>query len=90
LIFGFLIAVQKDSYKSTGCFDLTCSGFVQIATEFALGSIVGPYSAKFNQQYELHVGIFWVIITCLIDYSHISIQLFYSIYHIPCLYMLVL
>ncbi|XP_024634824.1 uncharacterized protein [Medicago truncatula] len=44
-------AWTKDSYQSTGCFDLTCSGFVQIATEFALGSTVEPYSARFNQQY---------------------------------------
>jgi hypothetical protein len=59
LIYGFLIVVQQDSYHTTGCFDLTCKGFVQIASEIALGSTVGPYSSQFNQQYEINVGIFW-------------------------------
>jgi len=76
LINGFLIVVQQDSYHTTGCFDLTCQGFVQIASEIALGSTVGPYSSHFNQQYEINVGIFWVIITCVfLDYSYISIEL---------------
>ncbi|WJX35342.1 hypothetical protein P8452_23349 [Trifolium repens] len=48
----------KDSYKSTGCFDLTCHGFVQIATEFAIGSNLAPYSRPFNQQYEINIGLF--------------------------------
>jgi hypothetical protein len=77
--------VQKDSYNSTGCFDLTCHGFVQIASEFAIGSSIGPYSSPFNQQYEINVGIFWVMIIyvfiikknnlCVLNYSHISIEL---------------
>ncbi|RHN70430.1 putative neprosin [Medicago truncatula] len=50
---------MQDSYHTTGCFDLTCQGFVQIASEIALGSTVGPYSSQFNQQYEINVGIFW-------------------------------
>jgi hypothetical protein len=65
LIFGFLIVIQKDSYKSTGCFDLTCHGFVQIATEFAIGSNLAPYSRPFNQQYEINIGLFQVMITCV-------------------------
>ncbi|XP_004501796.1 protein neprosin-like [Cicer arietinum] len=48
----------KDSYKTTGCFDVTCQGFVQISSEMALGSTLQPYSAPFNQQYEINVGIF--------------------------------
>ncbi|XP_073225363.1 protein neprosin-like isoform X2 [Cicer arietinum] len=48
----------RDSYKSSGCFDLTCHGFVQISSEMALGASLGPYSSSFNQQYEINVGIF--------------------------------
>ncbi|GAU31340.1 hypothetical protein TSUD_315500 [Trifolium subterraneum] len=55
----FFVAWTKDSYNSTGCFDLTCHGFVQTSSEFALGSSLGPYSSPFNQQYEINVGIFW-------------------------------
>jgi len=73
LIYDFLVVVQQDSYHTTGCFDLTCKGFVQIASDIALGSTVGPYSSQFNQQYEINVGIFWVMITY---YSHISIELY--------------
>ncbi|GAU31341.1 hypothetical protein TSUD_315510 [Trifolium subterraneum] len=53
-----MINRSKDSYKSTGCFDLTCHGFVQIATEVAIGSHLGPYSRPFDQQYEINIGLF--------------------------------
>ncbi|XP_045802203.1 uncharacterized protein LOC123895757 [Trifolium pratense] len=48
----------KDSYKSTGCFDLTCPGFVQVSKEVAIGSHLGPYSHPFDQQYEINIGLF--------------------------------
>jgi len=55
--------VQKDTYKSTGCFDLTCKGFVQTNKGIALGATLGPVSSPHQQQYEINVGIFQVIIT---------------------------
>ncbi|GAU31344.1 hypothetical protein TSUD_315540, partial [Trifolium subterraneum] len=47
----------KDTYKSTGCFDLTCSGFVQTNKAVGLGGAIGPISS-FHQQYELNYGIY--------------------------------
>ncbi|WJX41530.1 hypothetical protein P8452_28871 [Trifolium repens] len=47
----------KDTYKSTGCFDLTCSGFVQTNKGVGLGGAIGPISS-FHQQYELNYGIY--------------------------------
>ncbi|KAE8698431.1 oleosin 1-like [Hibiscus syriacus] len=48
----------KDSYKTTGCFDLTCSGFVLTGTEIALGGAIEPISSHFGQQYKITVGIY--------------------------------
>ena len=51
--------LQRDSYRSTGCFDLTCSGFVQTG-QVALGASIGPISSFYGKQYVLNVGIFQV------------------------------
>ncbi|KAJ1430342.1 hypothetical protein SESBI_07833 [Sesbania bispinosa] len=48
----------KDSYRSTGCFDLTCSGFVQTGTQIALGAPVRSVSSESGQQYIFDAGIF--------------------------------
>ncbi|KAK2445760.1 hypothetical protein QL285_016654 [Trifolium repens] len=48
----------KDTYKSTGCFDLTCSGFVQTNKGVGLGGVIGPISSYHHQQYELNYGIY--------------------------------
>jgi hypothetical protein len=53
--------MQKDTYKSTGCFDLTCSGFVQTNKGVGLGGVIGPISSYHHQQYELNYGIYLVI-----------------------------
>ncbi|KAF8023247.1 hypothetical protein BT93_F0678 [Corymbia citriodora subsp. variegata] len=47
-----------DGSVSTGCFDLTCSGFVQTNSEVALGSAVSPVSSDGGEQYQISVGIF--------------------------------
>ncbi|XP_017420883.1 uncharacterized protein LOC108330827 [Vigna angularis] len=47
----------RDSYRSTGCFDLTCSGFVQTG-QVALGASIGPVSLFYREQYDINVGIF--------------------------------
>ncbi|KAF8023249.1 LOW QUALITY PROTEIN: hypothetical protein BT93_F0680 [Corymbia citriodora subsp. variegata] len=47
-----------DGSISTGCFDLTCSGFVQTNPEVALGSAVGPISSDGGEQYQISVGMF--------------------------------
>jgi len=63
--------MQKDTYKSTGCFDLTCKGFVQTNKNIALGATLGPVSIPSHQQYEINVGIFRVMITCMCVLIHI-------------------
>ncbi|CAL5204839.1 unnamed protein product [Lathyrus oleraceus] len=52
-------AWTRDSYHTTGCFDVTCAGFVHVGSSTALGATVGPYSSQFNQQYEIAIGIYW-------------------------------
>ena len=52
--------VQTDSYRSTGCFDVICPGFVQTG-QVALGASIGPISSIMGPQYELNVGLFLVI-----------------------------
>ncbi|XP_003603111.3 uncharacterized protein [Medicago truncatula] len=54
----FFVYWTKDTYKSTGCFDLTCKGFVQTNKDIALGATLGPVSVPSHQQYEINVGIF--------------------------------
>ena len=51
--------MQRDSYRSTGCFDLTCSGFVQTG-HVVLGGTIGPISARWGPQYDINVGLFLV------------------------------
>jgi len=51
--------VQRDSYRSTGCFDLTCSGFVQTG-QVVLGGAVNPISSRWGKQYAINVGMFLV------------------------------
>ncbi|XP_022728857.1 uncharacterized protein LOC111284469 [Durio zibethinus] len=47
-----------DAYKKTGCFDLTCSGFVQTSRDFALGGAIDSWSSKSGRQYYITVGIY--------------------------------
>ncbi|EXB66901.1 hypothetical protein L484_019539 [Morus notabilis] len=46
-----------DAYKSTGCFDLTCTGFVQTNPKIALGTALGPISSDGGPQYQFTVSI---------------------------------
>ncbi|KAK7311406.1 hypothetical protein RJT34_09536 [Clitoria ternatea] len=48
---------MRDSYRSTGCFDLTCPGFIQTG-QVALGAAIAPVSSRFGPQYEINIGIF--------------------------------
>ncbi|OMO86608.1 hypothetical protein COLO4_21019 [Corchorus olitorius] len=47
-----------DAYRKTGCFDLTCSGFVQTSRKYALGAAFPNISSEFGPQYYLPVGIY--------------------------------
>ncbi|MBA0827458.1 hypothetical protein Goarm_012240 [Gossypium armourianum] len=50
--------LQKDSYKTTGCFDLQCSGFIQTSSKIALGAAISPISMELGQQYYITIGIY--------------------------------
>ncbi|XP_028791311.1 uncharacterized protein LOC114747190 [Neltuma alba] len=49
----------SDSYKSTGCYDLLCSGFVQLDAGIAVGSRITPLSVygDANSQYGITIMI---------------------------------
>ncbi|GLU01489.1 hypothetical protein SLE2022_187960 [Rubroshorea leprosula] len=48
----------KDAYNQTGCFDLTCSGFIQTSSHVALGAAIEPCSSTSGPQYYIPIGIF--------------------------------
>ncbi|KAH9799844.1 AslB [Citrus sinensis] len=47
----------RDAYKSTGCFDLTCTGFVQTGTQIALGASISPWSSTAGPQYYIPIAM---------------------------------
>ncbi|KAJ0013260.1 hypothetical protein Pint_20382 [Pistacia integerrima] len=47
-----------DGSKATGCFDLTCPGFVQTSKEIALGAAICPISVANCLPYEITIYIF--------------------------------
>ncbi|KAF9613519.1 hypothetical protein IFM89_008436 [Coptis chinensis] len=47
-----------DSSTKTGCFDLTCSGFVQTSHEIALGASIDPVSSRFGNQYKISIYLY--------------------------------
>ncbi|KAG9441277.1 hypothetical protein H6P81_017131 [Aristolochia fimbriata] len=49
---------QADCYMNTGCFNTFCPGFVQIDTQFPLGTVIKPLSEFKGTQYEIHVDVF--------------------------------
>jgi len=51
--------VQRDSYRSTGCFNLNCPGFVQTG-QVVLGGKIEPISSHWGPQYDINVGMFLV------------------------------
>ncbi|TXG74297.1 hypothetical protein EZV62_002876 [Acer yangbiense] len=48
----------KDSYKTTGCFDITCAGFVQTNPKLALGVGLHPVSISGGLQSYVPIGIY--------------------------------
>ncbi|KAJ0047984.1 hypothetical protein Pint_15659 [Pistacia integerrima] len=47
-----------DGSKATGCFDLTCPGFVQTIKEIALGAAIYPISVANGLPYQISIYIF--------------------------------
>ncbi|KAH0713027.1 hypothetical protein KY289_008986 [Solanum tuberosum] len=48
----------NDGSKETGCFDLTCPGFVQISHEIALGAAIYPISTQYGLPYSITIYIY--------------------------------
>ncbi|XP_062174865.1 protein neprosin-like [Alnus glutinosa] len=45
----------SDAYQATGCYNLLCSGFVQINNEIAMGASVYPISGYGSSQYDINI-----------------------------------
>ncbi|XP_006289252.2 uncharacterized protein LOC17882439 [Capsella rubella] len=52
------ISWTKDGYKTTGCINLLCSGFVQTTKSFALGAVIEPVSSSSRTQYIITISVF--------------------------------
>uniref|UniRef100_A0A5B7AS45 Neprosin PEP catalytic domain-containing protein n=1 Tax=Davidia involucrata TaxID=16924 RepID=A0A5B7AS45_DAVIN len=45
----------SDAYQATGCYNLLCSGFIQINNEIALGASIYPVSGYSGSQYDISI-----------------------------------
>ncbi|KAI3878976.1 hypothetical protein MKX03_000752 [Papaver bracteatum] len=71
--FGYWTA---DGHKQTGCFNVLCSGFVQVDIDIPLGAVIEPLSVYGKDDYYLHfkvyrdpqTGNWWLITTHTIGY----------------------
>ena len=55
----FFIYWTADGYNATGCYNLSCSGFVQTNNSWAIGgAIPTPYSTTGGAQYSLEVAFY--------------------------------
>lgn len=44
-----------DSYQATGCYNLLCSGFIQVNSEIAMGATIYPVSKYEGFQYDISI-----------------------------------
>ncbi|KAK9087676.1 hypothetical protein Syun_030070 [Stephania yunnanensis] len=47
----------SDAYQETGCYNLLCSGFVQINHEIAIGASISPVSSMSSNQFDITILI---------------------------------
>ncbi|PKA57427.1 hypothetical protein AXF42_Ash013615 [Apostasia shenzhenica] len=45
----------SDAYQATGCYNLLCSGFIQVSNEIAIGASIYPLSGYGAPQYDINV-----------------------------------
>jgi hypothetical protein len=50
-----------DAYRTTGCINHICPGFIQTSKKVALGADVQPLSQRGGQQYQMSIRIDHVI-----------------------------
>ncbi|KAK4253609.1 hypothetical protein QN277_010261 [Acacia crassicarpa] len=53
-LFGYW---TSDSYERTGCYNLLCSGFVQVSTAVVMGGTIQPLSADGGSQHVINLVI---------------------------------
>jgi len=51
---------QSDAYQATGCYNLLCSGFIQINSDIALGATISPLSKYSSSQYDITILVWKV------------------------------
>jgi hypothetical protein len=54
----FFIYWTADGYNQTGCYNLSCTGFVQTNSSWAIGGAMSPWSVTGGAQYELEIAYF--------------------------------
>ncbi|OIW17930.1 hypothetical protein TanjilG_17766 [Lupinus angustifolius] len=47
----------SDAYQATGCYNLLCSGFIQVNSNVAMGASISPISEYSNSQYDISITI---------------------------------
>lgn len=47
----------SDAYQATGCYNLLCSGFVQVSDQIAMGATISPVSSYNGRQYDITILI---------------------------------
>ncbi|KAL3835222.1 hypothetical protein ACJIZ3_009958 [Penstemon smallii] len=47
----------SDAYQATGCYNLLCSGFVQINNKIAIGAAISPRSSNTGRQFDIGIMI---------------------------------
>ncbi|VVA97502.1 unnamed protein product [Arabis nemorensis] len=47
----------SDAYQATGCYNLLCSGFIQINSDIAMGASISPVSGYRSSQYDISILI---------------------------------
>ena len=53
-------AITDTTRLATGCYNLLCSGFIQINSEIAMGASISPVSAFRNSQYDISILVWKV------------------------------
>ncbi|CAH8384110.1 unnamed protein product [Eruca vesicaria subsp. sativa] len=47
----------SDAYQAAGCYNLLCSGFIQVNSQIAMGASISPVSGFHNPQYDINITI---------------------------------
>ncbi|KAG2611142.1 hypothetical protein PVAP13_4KG125300, partial [Panicum virgatum] len=53
----FFIYWTRDAYETTGCYNLLCSGFIQINNQITIGGSISPVSIYGGSQYDIKIFV---------------------------------